>query len=375
MNVCVVGGGHIGTTLAAYIKNSFPGYSVRLLTRRPKRFGDEIKVNDIEGDVSYSVRLDAITSDPSVAAANADIVFIALPHFAVEKAFSDIAAFVSPGAYIGVIPGSGGSEFVFDRYFDNAHMFGFQRVPFTAKLVEYGREVNLKSWKPLSVVGTLVRGDSDEACRMVELCGLRTGKAANYLAVSLTPSNPVLHTSRTYDLFGRFAPEHEFEEWGKFYVGWTDEASRTMLAVDEELHALFRAIPELDMSSVLPLTQHYEAPTVEAMTRKINSIPTFQTVMAPMKPSPNTEGKFVADTTSRLFTEDFSWGLCVIRGYGDIFEVAMPTVDKLLMWYQSYMGLEYFVDGSFKGKDLACTGIPQNYGITTPEQVLALFRR
>ena len=374
MNVCVVGGGHIGTTLAAYIKNNYPEYSVTLFTRRPERFGDSIKVNDVEGGVSYDVELNAISSDPSVAAAGADIVFVALPHFAVEKAFSDIAPFVSPGAYVGVIPGSGGSEFFFGRYFgENAHMFGFQRVPFTAKLVEYGHETNLKSWKPFSVVGTLKKDDLDEACQRVESCGLQTERAANYLAVSLTPSNPVLHTSRTYDLFGQFEPDHEFDEWGKFYVGWTDDASRTMLAVDDELHALFRAIPELDMSSVLPLTQHYEAPTVEAMTRKINSIPTFQTVMAPMKPSPRNEGKFVADTSSRLFTEDFPWGLCVIRAYCEIFGVDTPTIDRLLMWYQEYMGLEYFIDGAFRGRDLAQTGIPQNYGITLPEQVIALF--
>ena len=61
------------------------------------------------------------------------------------------------------------------------------------------------------------------------------------------------------------------------------------------------------------------------MTEKINSIPTFQTVMAPMKPSPCTDGAFVA------------------------------------------------VGGKFAGKDLAQTGIPQNHGITTPAQVLALF--
>lgn len=374
MNVCVVGGGHIGTTLSAYIKQSYPEYSVKLMTRRPERFGEAIKVNDIEGGFSYDVALDAISADSSIAAAQADIVFIALPHFAIEKAFSDIASHVAEGAFVGVIPGSGGSEFFFERYFgDRAHMFGFQRVPFTAKLVEYGHETNLKSWKPFSVVGTLKKSDLEEACLRVERCGLKTEKAANYLAVSLTPSNPVLHTARTHDIFGAFSPDHEFSEWGKFYVGWTDDASRTMLAVDDELHRLFDAIPELDMSSVLPLVQHYEAPTVEAMTEKINSIPTFQTVMAPMKPSPCTDGAFVADTSSRLFTEDFPWGLCVIRAYCEIFGVASPTIDGLLQWYQRYMGVEYFVGGKFAGKDLAQTGIPQNHGITTPSQVLALF--
>lgn len=374
MNVCIVGGGHIGTTLAGYIKNAHPEYSVNLMTRKPDRFADTILVNDIERGVSYSVHLDSVTSDAAIAAKGADIVFVALPHFAVEKAFADISPYVSEGAYVGVIPGSGGSEFFFDKYFcGRAHMFGFQRVPFTAKLVEYGHETNLKSWKPFSVVGTLKHRDLEEACCRVEQCSLNTKKADNYLAVSLTPSNPVLHTARTYELFGSYAPEHEFDEKMKFYVGWTDEASRTMLGVDRELHLLFDAIPQLDMSSVLPLTQHYEAPTVEAMTRRINSIQTFQTVFAPLKASPCSESKYVADTSSRMFTEDFPWGLCIIKAYCVIFGVETPTIDGLLHWYQDYMGVEYFVDGEFSGKDLKKTGIPQNYGITTPDQVCALF--
>ena len=63
----------------------------------------------------------------------------------------------------------------------------------------------------------------------------------------------------------------------------------------------------------------------------------------------------------------------MIRAYCEIFGVASPTIDGLLQWYQQYMGVEYFVGGKFAGKDLAQTGIPQNHGITTPAQVLALF--
>jgi hypothetical protein len=375
MKVCIVGGGHIGTTLACYIKHTDPAKEVCLFTRKPERFASVLKCNDIEGGFSYEVSPDCISNDPAVAAVGADIVFIALPHFAVEKAFADIAPYVAEGAYIGVLPGSGGFEFFFDHYFAARHgkLFGFQRVPFTAKLVEYGKECNLKSWKPNSVVGTLRAADLDGACAMVEECGLRTARAANFLAVSLTPSNPVLHTSRTHEIFGAFDKDHEFDEHLHFYVGWGDGASRTLFGVDGELHQLFDRIPELDMSAVIPLGQHYEAPTVEAMTAKINSIATFQTVMAPMKPSPITPGKFVANLESRLFTEDFPWGLAIIRAYCEIFGVETPTIDKVLGWYQQFVGVEYYVDGKFCGKDLANTGIPQNHGITTPEQVVALY--
>lgn len=376
MNITVVGGGHIGTAMCCYFKHRNPQDSVRLFTRRPEQFASSLICNDWERDERYEATLDCISANAAEAARDAQIVFIALPHFAVEKAFADIAPYVAPGCLVGVIPGSGGFEFFFEHYFgSNARLFGFQRVPFTAKLERYGHEVNLKSWKPCSVVGTLRAGDLDDACAAVERCGLATKRADNFLAVSLTPSNPVLHTARTHEIFGAFSPEHEFDEHPHFYVGWGDAASRTLFAVDAELHALFDALEGLDMSSVRPLGEHYEAPTVEAMTAKINSIATFQTVMAPMKPSEATPGKFVADISSRLFTEDFPWGLAIIRAYCEIFGVEAPTIDSLLQWYERFMGLEYYRDGKFCGKDLAKTGIPQNHGICTPQQVLELYSR
>lgn len=371
MKICIVGGGHIGTTLACYIKHTHPLYTVNLYTRHPELFVKEIKCNDIEQKISYTVSPDMITGEPGIGALNADIVFIALPHFAVEKAFSDIAPYVAKRAMLGVIPGGGGCEFYFKKYFDaDKTLFGFQRVPFTAKLVTYGKETNLKSWKPFSVVGTLQRTRISRVCSLIESCGLKTKKASNYLEIALTPTNPILHTSRTYELFGEFVRDHKFSEKSKFYVGWTDKASDTLFKMDEELHTLLNAMQEIDTSAIRPLSEHYESPTISALTVKINSIPTFQSVFAPMK---EVDSGYIADTSSRMFTEDFPWGLAVIRSYFEIFNIPAPTMDKVLGWYSDYMGLEWFVNGKFSGKDLITTGIIQNYGIRTKEELIALY--
>lgn len=374
MKVCIVGGGHIGTTLACYIKYFDSSKVVSLFTRSPEKFVLPIKCNDWEGKVSYEVTIDCISSNPAIAADKADIVFIALPHFAVEKAFCDIAPYVSDTAFIGVLPGGGGCEFFFGKYFSEKQtLFGFQRVPFTAKLEIYGKETNLKSWKPYSVVGTQKSNRLDDACNMIESCGLRTKKAANYLSVALTPTNPILHTSRMYELFGQYDRNHIFEEKCKFYVGWTDETSRTMLTMDLELQGLLSNITELDTSAILPLTKHYEAPTIEAMTAKINGIMTFQSVYAPMKLAESGKG-FVADTDSRMFTEDFPWGLAIFRAYCDFFNTKAPMMDKVLKWYANYMDVNWYVDGIFAGRDLKCTGIPQHYGIKTRQELLSFYK-
>ena len=371
MNICIVGGGHIGTTLLCYIKHTHPDYRVSMYTRHPERFAASIKCNDIEGAFSYTINTDCISNEANKAAGNVDIVFVALPHFAVEKAFADIASYVSDNAFIGVLPGGGGCEFFFNKHFKgNQTLFGFQRVPFTAKLQQYGTETNLKSWKPFSVVGTLQRGRIDAACEMIEQCGLKTQKASNFLEVALTPTNPILHTSRTYELFGKYDREQKFGQKSKFYVGWTDAASETLFSMDNELHSLLDTMQGIDTSAIKRLSEHYESPTIPQMTAKINSIATFQSVYAPMK---ELDGKYVADTDSRMFTEDFPWGLLVIRSYFEYFNLQAPTMDKLLNWYSNYMGLNWYEDGKLCGKDLENTGAIQKYGIKSKDELLALY--
>lgn len=375
MKVCIVGGGHIGTTLMCYIKHMHPEYIVTMYTRRPELFSKDIICNDWERKLTYVVTPDMISNEASISAKDADIVFIALPHFAIEKAFEDIAPHVASKAFIGVIPGGGGCEFIFKKYFDsNKTLFGFQRVPFTAKLEKYGIEANLKSWKSFSVVGALPSCRIDEACTLINACGLNTKKATNYLEVALTPTNPILHTSRTNELFGGYDKGHVFNVKSKFYVGWSDKASTTLFGMDSELHTLLTKITEttgLKTDAIRPLTEHYESPTIANLTAKINGIPTFQSVFAPMK---EVEGGYVADTTSRMFTEDFPWGLAVIRSYFELFGIAAPTMDRVLGWYADYMGLEWYVDGKFCGKDLETTGVLGRYGIKSVNDLIEIYK-
>jgi hypothetical protein len=224
------------------------------------------------------------------------------------------------------------------------------------------------------VVGALPSCRIDDACDLINACGLKTQKATNYLEVALTPTNPILHTSRTNELFGGHDRNYIYPEKSKFYVGWSDKASTTLFGMDSELQTLLSKITlttGLKTDAIRPLSEHYESPTIEALTTKINSIPTFQSVFAPMK---EVDGGYIADTTSRMFTEDFPWGLAVIRSYFDLFGIPAPTMDKVLGWYANYMGLEWYVDGKFCGKDLNVTGVLGRYGIKSINELIEIYK-
>lgn len=86
-------------------------------------------------------------------------------------------------------------------------------------------------------------------------------------------------------------------------------------------------------------------------------------------------GSYQVDWMSRYFTEDFPFGLCILKGIGEICGVDTPFMDEMLQWYSTVAGKEYFIDGSWEGRDLQETHTPYRFGITTLEQFYDLYRK
>jgi len=372
MIVAILGGGNIGTTMAGYLSHVGTCDEVRLYTHRPDEFDKHLLVHDVERQQDYRADITLISSDLEQVVTGADVVCITFPHFMIDQTLRQMRPFVRKGAFVGIIPGSGGCEFFWKRYYDSDFtLFGFQRVPFIARYDVYGKETSLKSMKPSVTTATIPIDRNQELSEIINhYFAIPCEMASNFLAVTLTPSNPVLHTSRIYDLYYQSTPQTVFPECGFFYKDWTDHASQVLFGIDGELQSLLKRLDKIDLTAVKPLGVHYESPTVPAMTHKISHIPSFQLIANTRL---EVEGGWVADLKSRYFVEDFPWGLCIIKGFCEICGVATPVTDTVLHWYEQYMGVHYFVDGKFCGKDLASTGIPQNYGIHTIDDIYAFY--
>lgn len=373
MNICVIGGGNIGTTLSAELAYLNPEKSVRLLTSKPDLFNKSIEVIDVEQDISFFGTLDIISDDPEKVVVGADVIFITTPSFMIEDTFRKIKNYIKTGVFVGVIPGCGGSEFYWKQHFDEScTLFGFERVPYITRLAEYGKSVYLKSRKPHVTLASLPMSRLDTICNIVsDICHFTCMKAANYLTITLTPSNPVLHTSRIYDLFCNASPETRFPKNVEFYSEWTDHASEVMLGIDSELQEMCKVLSVMDMQGVVSLKIHYESPTVSDLTKKIRSISSFKGIYAPLIHASSSE--FTIDTNARFFTEDFPYGLCIIKGFCEICGMNTPYIDQVLQWYQVFVGVEYYTKDGFRGKDLINIPIPQNFGIETPEDILNYY--
>ena len=118
------------------------------------------------------------------------------------------------------------------------------------------------------------------------------------------------------------------------------------------------------------LAEHYESDTTQAMTKKISEIASFKGILSPMI---QRDGQFVFDLKSRYFTEDFPYGLCIIKGFAEIFHIITPSIDRVLLWYQKLTGQELFKESNYCGADLIKTAIPQNFGIYSAGDVYQFY--
>lgn len=331
MKITVIGGGNIGTLMAAEM--AAKGHAVTMFTSKPQKWNKQLQVYDAAEKLLLTGCLTAVTSDLQEAVQDAEMIFVTMP----AETFSDLAKRLLPvvhaGQYIGIVPGSGGVELVMHALIEKGCvLFGLQRVHSIARLKQYGSAVYMLGRKSeLHTASIPQRYAADIAQKLESMFDMPCHVLKNYLAVTLTPSNPILHTSRLYAMFHDYAPDVFYPKNILFYEEWDDTSSEVLFQCDAELQELCRVLP-FPLDEVVSLKKHYESDTVPAMTHKIRSIPAFHGLTSPMC---QTEQGWIPDLTSRYFVSDFAYGLKVIRDIMQLFAVDCPMISTVWNWYQA----------------------------------------
>lgn len=337
MKVCVVGGGNIGTLLAAEFAHR--NYETWIYSGKPDRWSNRLTVYTAENSIIFETNKFTVTNNLAAAVFGAEQIWITLPSFLFPEFGKELLSVVNPGQAIVCVPGSGGAEFAFDKLIHKGcTLCGLQRVHSIARLKEYGKSVYMLGRKDSLQVATIPSEKaSNLAVQVEEMLEITCTVLPNYLNVTLTPSNPILHTSRLYSMFSDYRKGRVYDHNILFYEEWTDDASRIMLQCDEELQNLCAFLEPLDLEGVRSLKIHYESDTPEKMTAKIQSIKAFKGITSPMK---QTELGWIPDFTSRYFTADFSYGLKIIYDMAKCVKVKTPMIEQIWNWYLSVSDTE-----------------------------------
>ena len=335
MKICIVGGGNLGTAMAVDFASK--NHAVNVLTSRPQDWQKKIFASvSISGKPAqdFAADLNLVTSNAAAAFDSADYVFVTLPSHVQADFAARVAPFVNDKIKFVMIPGFGGAEFLLQPLLERgAELFGFKRVPFIARLKQYGKSVWFERKPSISLAkfrGEVIASVNRD---MEKLFDIPCAAAGNYLSITLTPSNPVLHTSRLYAMFGK--SDSTFERNEPFYAAWNDEASEILFRLDDEVQAICRALPKVDLSGVVSLKIHYESDTVPALTKKLRSIPSLSKILSPMK---KTFDGWQPDFDNRYFKCDFEFGLDILLQFAETLKLTSPTMNEVMNWYKRKTG-------------------------------------
>lgn len=332
MRITIIGGGNIGTLLAGEM--AYKGHSVTVCTSKPYKWNNIIDVLDDRTNVLMSGKINSVTDDLGKAVENAEIIWVTLPAHMFIEFGKKLARYITPGQVVGVIPGSGGAEFAFRSVIDKgAVLFGLQRVHSIARIEKYGKSVHMLGRKSKLEIGSVPPEKSLEISRIINtLMDIPCEALPNYLCVTLTPSNQILHTTRLYTMFRDYKQGIFYPRNFLFYEEWTMEASEMLIACDIELQAICETIP-INLEKVVSLREYYESQTADAMTQKIRGIKAFKSLTSPMVLC---ESGWKPDLSSRYFTSDFPYGLKIIKDLAGIFGVVSPNINAVWNWYKDF---------------------------------------
>ena len=334
MKICVIGGGNIGTLMAAEL--SAKGNDVWVLTSSPEQWPGTLDVLDENNAaVIQNVPVTA-TTNLAEAVQDAAYVFVTYPTYLLADLCERLLPHIGPGQRIGMVPGACGELFLHPLMETGCTLFGLQRAHSIARLKERGRSVYMLGRKPSISVAVIPASEAAPiASDLSDWLNMPAGTLPSYLDLTLTPSNPILHTSRIRTMFAGWHEGVTYPKNFLFYEEWDMAASELMLAMDDELQGLCATVP-MDLSGVKSLRAHYESPDAVAMTRKISGIQAFKGLLSPMREV--AENRWVPDFASRYFRADFAYGLRAIQGIAHLCGAACPHMDEVVAWYENVSG-------------------------------------
>ena len=326
MKICICGGGNLGHVCAGFLANR--GHQVSILTTKPERWNPEFEI--VAPDGIFTGRISLISSDSKEVIPQAEMVLVCLPGYAIHDELVKIKPYLSKETIVGSVVSSTGFFFeAFKVLPSDIPLFGFQRVPFISRIIDYGKKAELKGYKEALHVAIENTSEKEPIrAKLEKLFEKPVSIADSYYEVSLSNSNPILHPARLYTMWKDWQPEIIYPRNPQFYAEWTVEASTLLLKMDDEFQHLLKVLG-LKPGCIPTILNYYESTDAVSLTQKLHDIKAFQGIPSPMK---EVEGGWIPDFSSRYFIEDFPYGMRFIVETAHEQNVEIPTIEAIYQW-------------------------------------------
>ncbi|URG52455.1 NAD/NADP octopine/nopaline dehydrogenase family protein [Pectobacterium quasiaquaticum] len=360
LNVVICGAGKTGH-LATVLFKQRPDVKVTLLGSHPRLLeayqqnGKRLHALLPDGE-TLTATPDCVTCDPAEACRDADIVIITVP----ANFRADLLARIVPHlpsdkpVYVGAIPGFCGFDWLAERELaarPNAVIWGMKDVAHIAFDLLPGQSIKMGGEKATLYVATHRRETAaSQQALMALLQRLYSAPVVllpDYLEITLTPGNPIMHSAVIYGLIGPYGQWHarplsqplcwwnDCPELGAYYLERMDEENQRLCAALET-----RLGVRLD--SVLPLKQEIidaygdQIADAHTMLSVLRTNQAYHGIGLPLRK--HDAGGYVLDTQHRVFQEDIAYGLSLLVTIAENLTVSVPYIEEVYRWCSDYMG-------------------------------------
>ena len=389
----VCGGGNSSHILIPFLRDSI--FDVYLYTSRPKKWSRTIELEwqDASGKVldTYSGDIVKASNNAEELFADADYVVFCMPVHKYRVALHDIAPYLSKtkDVVLCTLYSQGGWNWMVNEIkqkynIKNIVTFAFGLIPWICRIKEYGHKgvvygvskiANFAAVFPQNYFSQISEELIAPICHN-KIVNERVEQSPNFLSLTLSADNQIIHTSRClglYKVYGREWDKKEEVPW--FYKDWDDLSADLLKALDIEYTKIRSAIiaryPNNDysyMRDYMELERFGYNSEVADIKSSFTDFGTLDSIATPVVQNEN--GKWEIDRNYRFFLDDIFYGNCIAKWMAEQLDVDTPTLNEILRWAQMMRG-EVIIDDDnhlvIKCTDAEPfkTGVPSIYGFTT----------
>lgn len=328
MKICICGGGNLGHALAGEISKNEIITSVNILTRNPQNWQNEIEVYHNK-ELHHINKIDKVTDDKSLLK-DMDVIIITIPAQFRYQYLQELQNFIKPDAILVSAPSIGGINYIFETLFPQNPYICLQRVPYVCRIKEYGKSVSTD--KKSEIDGYISKDSEQKVYDLIsKILNLKINKLETPYTLFLSNSNPILHIAGVCEIIKRNYPRKDNPY---FYDVWNDSTSEFTLNMDSELELIMK---KLNVNEFKNLYKHYGVNSIQELTLKLKSIPSFKEIKSPMILE---NDEFIIDKNSRYIIEDLPYGTCVIKYFALLLGIKTPYIDSAISKIQDFLDCE-----------------------------------
>jgi len=395
--VTIVGGGSSAHVLIPFLSGA--GFIVNILTRQPKEWSHEVdlQLQSINGDLEeeFNGFLNKISDDPAEVIPQASFVMLCMPVCKYRIALHSLAPHLSQDreVFVGTIFGQAGFNWMVDEVtskfsLSNITTFAIGLIPWICRIVEYGKVGVTYGCKEVNVVAVSPASRFDElnSLFLKNICErwLKSGsfeQADNFLSLTLSVDNQIIHPSRCYGLFlkydGKWASK---EDIPYFYRDYDQKSADLLQNLDDDYtkirHAIKAKYPDRNFKYMLNYLALERLSYQSENTDIRESFTTSHTLGAIKPPTIQLEsGEWIIDKDHRFFTDDIHYGLCIAKWIAEQLQLDVPMIDSIIKWAQELRNEKIIEEDKLimNSESLSAefiSGIPPVYGLNGIDDIL-----